>query len=568
MVSGDGQANPSPQEAEDLPITILHDKTLLLDVHNPKYEDARNSIAKFCELVKAPEHVHTYSLSPISLWNAAAQGISAEDVKIDLGRHARFGIPANLIDDIDTYMGRWGKIILEPSGRPDLLFLRFEDPYLEAEVIHIKLIAQHLKPLDEPGLFSMQTHFRGELKWELAKLGFPVEDRAGYDEGESLEIGLRNPSLSGEPFQLRDYQDEAAEVFFQAGSEKGGHGVIVLPCGAGKTIVALAAMAKVQAHTLILTSGTVAVRQWIREILDKTDLTEEQVGEYTGEVKNVRPVTVSTYQVVTHRKNRTSPFTHLEHLSRQPWGLLIYDEVHLLPAPMFRFTSGIQGVRRLGLTATLVREDHREAEVFGLIGPKKYDVPWKILEKREFIASAYCFEIRVGMNSESRTEYLEASKRKKFRIASENTEKLQVIQDLLRDHQDDHVLIIGQYVDQLKKISRTIKAPLIDGSMPSPKREKHFTDFREGRINVLVVSRVANFAIDLPSANVGIQVSGSFGSRQEEAQRLGRLLRPKDRDSIFYTLVSRDTVEQDFAVLRQRFLAEQGYRYSLEDRGP
>ena len=550
------------------PIIVQQDKTILLDVHHARYEEARDAIARFSELEKAPEHIHTYRISPISLWNAAAQGCSADDVKIDLGRFAQHGLPQTLLLDIDTYVSRYGKIRLERSPRPDRLFLRFEDPYLEKEVCNLKSIAATLRRLDEPGLYAIPTAFRGELKWELIKLGFPVEDVAGYTEGEPLELGLREVTRSGNRFTLRNYQREAVEIFHRSGSEYGGHGVIVLPCGSGKTIVGLAAMAAVGAETLIVATGTVAVRQWIREILDKTTLDESLVGEYTGDCKQIRPVTVTTYQMLTHRKSKLEAFEHLDQLTRRRWGLVLYDEVHLLPAPVFRFTAGIQSVRRLGLTATLVREDNLEADVFGLVGPKKYDVPWRVLERQQFIAEAQCFEIRVGIDASTREEYHLAEKRAKFRIASENPAKLAVLQSLLNEHVDDHVLIIGQYVGQLRTIAKEIGAPLIDGATPMRTREKLFEAFRNGRQRVLIVSRVANFAIDLPQANVGIQVSGTFGSRQEEAQRLGRLLRPKDRVSTFYTLVSRDTVEQDFALRRQRFLAEQGYRYLIEDRDP
>lgn len=555
-------------EQRDLPVTILHDKTILLDVHHPLYADARDSIARVSELEKAPEHVHTYRISPISLWNAAAQGLDADDVKIDLGRFAQHGLPKTLIDDIDNYIGRYGKIRLLRSGRPDRLFLRFDDPYLEQEVLHLKTIGPLLRRLDEPGLYAIKTELRGELKWELVKLGYPVDDQAGYSEGKLLDLELRKKTSEGREFALRDYQKEAVEIFHQSGSEKGGHGVIVLPCGSGKTVVGLGIIQKVGMHTLILASGTVAVRQWIREILDKTDLSEGMVGEYSGDRKEIRPVTVTTYQVLTHRKDKHSDFTHLNKVSNQPWGLVIYDEVHLLPAPVFRFTAGIQGLRRLGLTATLVREDNRELEVFGLIGPKKYDVPWKVLEKRDFIAEAHCFEIRVAMNASSWEQYHTSGKRAQFRIAAENPAKLDVLRGLLAEHEEDHVLVIGQYIGQLREIAKGLDVPLIDGSMPSKKREILFREFRDGTRRILVVSRVANFAIDLPEANVGIQVSGTFGSRQEEAQRLGRLLRPKNEQSIFYTVVSRDTCEQDFALLRQRFLAEQGYRYIIEDRDP
>jgi DNA excision repair protein ERCC-3 len=554
--------------ARDLPIIIQQDKSILLDVHHPLYEEARNSIARFSELEKAPEHVHTYRITPISLWNAAAQGASAADVKIDLGRFSRHGLPRTLLDDIDTYISRYGKIRLERSPRPDRLFLRFLDPWLEKEVASLKSLAPWFKTLDEPGLYSVPTALRGEIKWELIKLGYPIEDHAGFAEGAPLAIRLRERSLQGAPFALRDYQREAVEIFHQTGSDRGGHGVIVLPCGAGKTMVGLGIMERTASHTLILSTGTVAVRQWIREILDKTSLEPSQVGEYSGERKQIRPVTVSTYQILTHRESSVEPFKHLDELARQRWGLVIYDEVHLLPAPVFRFTAGIQSVRRLGLTATLLREDGREADVFGLVGPKKYDVPWRTLERREYIAEARCFEIRSALDASIRERYHLAPKRAKFRIASENPAKLPVLRSILDEHAQDHILIIGQYVEQLRAIAREIDAPLIDGSTPSVKRERLFADFRAGRRRVLVVSRVANFAIDLPQASVGIQVSGAFGSRQEEAQRLGRLLRPKEGGSVFYTLVSRDTVEQDFALLRQRFLAEQGYRYVIEDRDP
>jgi len=569
------------------PIIVQGDRTVLLEVANPLYEEARDVLARFAELEKSPEHIHTYRITPLSLWNAAAAGDTPESVLRDLARLSKYPLPGNLVADIRDYMSRYGRLkLLKEDGR---LLLRSDDPLLLTEVLHSKRLAPFLlRRLDEHTVL-VRGEMRGHLKQALVEFGWPAEDLAGYVPGAPLEFTLRELTLSGKRFVLRPYQHEAVEAYWAGGASKGGSGVVVLPCGAGKTIVGLAAMAKAQCHTLILCTGTNAVHQWISEILDKTTITPDQIGEYTGDVKEIRPITVTTYQILTYRPGRRKrkeaelqlsdygehtaraleeEYPHLALFNSRDWGLIIYDEVHLLPAPVFRITAEIQARRRLGLTATLVREDGRESDVFSLIGPKKCDVPWKVLEKQGWIATAECWEIRVHLAPEVRLEYAVAEdSRIKYRIAAENPIKEQVVERLVPMHRDDHVLIIGQYIEQLERLARRFNAPLITGKTPALEREKLYDRFRRGEIHLLVVSKVANFAIDLPEANVAIQVSGTFGSRQEEAQRLGRILRPKADGSQahFYTIVTRDTNDQDFAANRQLFLTEQGYRYTILD---
>lgn len=551
--------------AVDRPLIVQSDRSVLAEVDHPAYPDARNALCQFAELEKSPEHIHTYRITPLSLWNAAASGLSAQDIIEVLTRFARYGVPGNLETDIREFIGRYGRVRLVNCG--DELHLVSSDTALLAELWNHKQIAPVLSRRVAPDRIAIVRHMRGHVKQALIRIGFPVEDLAGYAEGTPLEIVLRSSLPSGAPFRLRAYQDEAARAFWAAGSERGGSGVIVLPCGAGKTIVGMAAMSMMRRQTLILTTSITAVRQWQRELVEKTMLAEDQIGEYSGELKQTRPVTITTYQMITYRPDQNGPFPHFELFTRGDWGLIIYDEVHLLPAPVFRITSEIQARRRLGLTATLVREDGREADVFSLIGPKRYDVPWKTLEAQGWIAQAECVEVRLPLPSEGRMEYALAEQRAKFRLASENPLKFPVVEALLERHREDLVLIIGQYLDQIHALAERINVPLITGKTPSTERDRLYDEFRSGAIRRLIVSKVGNFAIDLPDANVLIQVSGTFGSRQEEAQRLGRILRPKRDGTVakFYSLVTRETKEQEFAMNRQLFLTEQGYRYRIVD---
>ncbi len=547
------------------PLIVQSDRSLLLEVDHPFHDEARDALAQFAELEKSPEHIHTYRLSPLSLWNAAAAGLRFEDVVAALTRFSKYDLPPNVITDIHDYMNRYGRLKLTKEG--EMLLLSSSDAALITEVARHKRMAPYLIRQINPHTLHVDAARRGHIKQALIHIGFPAEDLAGYTEGSPLTLKLRPLTASTKPFSLRGYQQASVDAFYMGGSPSGGCGVIVLPCGAGKTIVGIGVIAALQRSTLILSPNTVAVRQWIHELLDKTTLDPSQIGEYTGERKDIRPITVSTYQILTYRPNEESDFPHFSLFTSQDWGLIIYDEVHLLPAPIFRITAEIQARRRLGLTATLVREDGREADVFGLIGPKRYDVPWRELERQGWIATAECHEIRVSLPEHERLEYAVAEDREKYRIAAENPVKLEIMEHLIAKHQDDQVLIIGQYIDQLKAIADRLGAPLLTGRTPNTQREKLYERFREGTLKRLVVSKVANFAIDLPDANVAIQVSGTFGSRQEEAQRLGRILRPKADGGIasFYTIVTRDTRDQDFSANRQLFLTEQGYRYLIED---
>jgi DNA excision repair protein ERCC-3 len=549
----------------DNPLTVQSDRTLLLEVEHPRYVEARNLLARFAELEKSPEFVHTYRITPLSVWNALAAGMTAGGILESLEALSRYDVPPSIATEIRGWTERYGKIRLE--RRDERLVLCSEDPLLLREIWSSSYARSLLgERLDETAIFVDDLH-RGRLKQALIKLGYPVRDLAGYVEGAPLEFALRENTRQGEPFHVRHYQREAAEIFHAGGAVTGGSGVVVLPCGAGKTIVGLAVMAKLRTHTLILCTNTTAVRQWIREILDKTTLSEEEVGEYTGKAKEIRPVTVSDYQILTYRRRKVDPFLHFDLVSGNDWGLILYDEVHLLPAPVFRVTAEIQARRRLGLTATLVREDGKEEDVFTLVGPKKYDVPWKVLEEQGWIAAASCIEVRVPLEDAMRGRYAVADGREKFRIASENDRKTEMVRRILERHRDDRVLIIGQYLDQLRRIAATFDAPLITGKTAQSTREQLYGKFRNGAITLLAVSKVGNFSVDLPDANVAIQVSGTFGSRQEEAQRLGRILRPKKQgtQALFYSLVTRDTRDQEFASKRQLFLTEQGYTYEIRD---
>ena len=545
------------------PLIVQSDKSVLLEVDNPIYEDARDSLARFAELVKSPEYVHTYRITPLSLWNAAAMGMSPEEVIGALEEFAKYPIPGNISREIIDYMSRYGMLSLYKEG-PDLLLL-CDNEDLAAEIGATKKIQEFIIDRVDEVTFRIDPAKRGFIKHALIEIGHPVEDVAGYVEGEHLPFELREVSLEGKRWGLRNYQEESVAIFYAGGGERGGSGVVVLPCGAGKTMVGIGAMHQLQTSTLILCPNVVAVRQWISELLDKTSLTPEDVGEYTGENKTVRPVTVATYQILTWRKSRDGPFEHFKLFEARNWGLIIYDEVHLLPAPVFRVTASIQATRRLGLTATLVREDEREEDVFSLIGPKRFDMPWKLLEDQGWIATAICYEIRLELPDGMRRKYALAADRKKYRIAAENPEKLEVIKKILAHHVNDNVLVIGMYLDQLQAIAEEVGAPLITGKTHNDERQRLYGLFRQGKVKVLIVSKVANFALDLPDANVAIQVSGTFGSRQEEAQRLGRILRPKSDGSFarFYSLVTKDTRDMDFSAKRQLFLTEQGYQYVI-----
>ncbi|MAF26957.1 MAG: helicase [Gemmatimonadetes bacterium] len=548
----------------DNPLIVQSDHTLLLEVNHPHAEAAREAVLPFTELLKSPEHVHTYRISPLSLWNAAAGGREADEVIETLDLYSRYPLPVNLVAEVRNQMGRYGRVELLPGGRGEIL-LAVRDQATAAEVFPDPALQPFILGKDGPCQLRVRALDRGEVKLALTGIGYPARDLVGFEDGDPLPIQLAETLSSGEEFALRPYQRRSIDAFHQNGSPEGGQGIVVLPCGAGKTIVGIGAMAQTGARTLILVTNIVAARQWIREILEKTDLTEDQIGEYNGATKEVRPVTVATYQILTHRRRRDGGFPHMDLFRSVNWGLVIYDEVHILPAPVFRATSEIQTRRRLGLTATLVREDGRETDVFSLIGPKCYEVPWRELEVHGWIAEAICSEIRVPFPDDIRPAYAAAEKRKKYRIAAENPVKGDVVDRILQQHPEDHVLIIGGYLDQLRTLAERLDAPIITGQVPSAEREVLYDAFRRGEIRVLVVSKVANFAVDLPDANVAIQVSGAFGSRQEEAQRLGRILRPKESVARFYSLVTSNSCEQEFALKRQLFLTEQGYGYGVLD---
>ncbi|MBG6225782.1 DNA excision repair protein ERCC-3 [Arthrobacter sp. CAN_A2] len=538
----------------DGPLIVQSDKTILLEVDHELATEARHAIAAFAELERAPEHVHSYRLTPLGLWNARAAGLDAERVLDTLLKYSRFPVPHALLIDIEDTMSRYGRLRLEKDPQHGLVLRTTDYPVLE-EVLHAKKIQPLLGPRIDGETVVVHSSQRGQLKQLLLKLGWPAEDFAGYVDGTPHPI-----VLDEDGWTLRPYQRLAVENFWSGGS-----GVVVLPCGAGKTLVGAAAMATSQTTTLILVTNTVSARQWKDELLKRTSLTEEEIGEYSGAVKQVRPVTIATYQVLTTRRGGLYP--HLELLDANDWGLIVYDEVHLLPAPIFKMTADLQARRRLGLTATLVREDGREGEVFSLIGPKRYDAPWKDIEAQGYIAPADCVEVRVDLPRDERVAYAMADDGDKYRLCATSDTKSDVVEKLVALHRGEQLLVIGQYIDQLDDLAARLDAPVIKGETPVKERQRLFDAFRAGEITVLVVSKVANFSIDLPEASVAVQVSGSFGSRQEEAQRLGRLLRPKTdgRAARFYTVVARDTLDQDFAAKRQRFLAEQGYAYRILD---
>jgi len=538
----------------DGPLIVQSDKTLLLDIDHPGSFECRRAIAPFAELERSPEHIHTYRLTNLGLWNARAAGHDAEQVIDTLIKYSRYAVPHSLLVDVAETMSRYGRLRLEADPVHGLILITKDSAVLE-EVIRAKKIAPLLGVRIDKETVAVHPSQRGAIKQSLLRLGWPAEDFAGYVDGQAHEIALVQKD-----WKIRPYQELAAEGFWHGGS-----GVVVLPCGAGKTIVGAAAMAHAKATTLILVTNTVAARQWRDELLKRTTLNEDEIGEYSGAKKEIRPVTIATYQVMTKKKNGV--YAHLDLFDTHDWGLIIYDEVHLLPAPIFRFTADIQSRRRLGLTATLVREDGMEGEVFSLIGPKRFDVPWKEIESQGYIAPAECVEVRVNLTEAERMLYATAEPEERYRYCSTTATKRKVVEALVERHAEDQVLVIGQYISQLDELSEVLGVPLIKGDTPVKERERLFAMFRTGEIKCLVVSKVANFSIDLPDATIAIQVSGAFGSRQEEAQRLGRILRPKSdgRGATFYSVVSRDTVDQDFAQNRQRFLAEQGYSYRIID---
>ncbi len=537
------------------------DRSILLEVAHPEAEAAREALASFAELVKSPEHLHTYRVTALSLWNASASGVAADGVLETLAQYSRYPVPQVVRVFITEQMGRFGRLVLVESEGD--LYLEADQPPLLTDLLNRTGLSAYLGERVSDVRAAVDPVFRGVLKQALAKLGWPLDDRAGFSPGASLPLGLRAIDTTGQPFQLRAYQEAAVDAFWGGGRASAGSGVIVLPCGAGKTLVGLGVMSQVQTHTLILTTSVAALHQWRRELLTRTTLTPDQIGEYTSGHKEVAPVTLTTYQMLSHRHQGTYP--HFPVMDRGEFGLIIYDEVHLLPAPIFRLTASLQTRRRLGLTATLVREDNHAEDVFSLIGPKRFDMPWRELEQQGWIAPALCHEIRVDMPPVVRDVYAAAEDRDQIRVAAENPAKVAVVDQLLDQHQGDLVLVIGQYLTQLEQLAAHLSAPLITGKTPIARREELYEAFRQGALRRLVVSKVANFAIDLPDANVAVQVSGTFGSRQEEAQRLGRILRPKSHggQAYFYTVVSQDTVELQFAQKRQLFLTEQGYRYRI-----
>ena len=536
------------------PLIVQSDKTALLEVDHPYASDARHDLAIFAELERAPEHIHTYRITKLGLWNARAAGHGSDYVLGVLDRYAKFAIPSSVRVDVQETMDRYGKLVIRRNSEGTLI-LTSESAAILLEASRSPRIAALLGQRISEDSFEVLAFARGSLKQELLKLGWPAEDLAGYTTGEPHAIALNQTN-----WNIRDYQTKAVEKFWDGGS-----GVVVLPCGAGKTIVGAAAMARAKTNTLVLVTNTVAARQWRAELIKRTTLKEDEIGEYSGSVKEVKPVTIASYQILTAK--RKGEYAHLALLNAKDWGLIVYDEVHLLPAPIFKMTADLQARRRLGLTATLVREDGKEGDVFSLIGPKRFDAPWKEIEAEGYIAPAECFEIRVDLPEQERLDYAIAEQDERYRMAATSKTKIPVIQKLMERHKGEPTLIIGQYLDQIEEVAALLKIPKITGETPVSERERLFQAFRDGTEPTLVVSKVANFSVDLPEASVAIQISGSYGSRQEEAQRLGRLLRPKadGRTASFYTLIARDTVDQDFAQNRQRFLAEQGYSYQILD---
>lgn len=566
----------------DNPLIVQGDRTLLLDVHAPLADECRNALIPFAELEKSPEHLHTYKLTPLSLWNAASAGFSAEDGVNVLQKYARYDVPSSVVSWMKEVASRFGVLRMVPAYEKDgenYLYLVCSSDFAFKEISRSKDAKNYLAPClydetlvaekieisdkEKQNCFILKLTDRGTVKQSLLRLAWPVKDEVQLRDGEPLEFSLRETTSKGVPLVIRDYQKKSAQALVGNKGPGTGFGTIVLPCGAGKTIVGMEVMNLLKTSTLIITTNISAVHQWIDELLDKSNLTRDDIAEYSGESKTIKPVTVATYQVLTWRPDKEGPYPHFSIFHQRPWGLIIYDEVHMLPAPVFRVVAELQAVRRVGLTATLVREDGCEGYVFSLVGPKRYDVPWKELEQDGWIAEAECIEVRLDLPYASELDYAVAEPRAKHRLASENPEKIHVTEEIIKRYPEDKILVIGQYIDQLQKIAELLKAPIITGKTPNGERDKIYADFRSGKIRVLVVSKVANFAIDLPDASLAIQVSGTFGSRQEEAQRLGRILRPKERKARFFTLITRKTVEEEFGSNRQKFLAEQGYAYRI-----
>ncbi|MCX7023125.1 MAG: DEAD/DEAH box helicase [Spirochaetes bacterium] len=547
------------------PLIVQSDMTILLDAHDPLFEEARVALSPFAVLEKSPEHMHTYRLTPLSLWNAASAGLGADAIENALARFSRYEVPSGVIHAARDFIARFGTLVLHDDPDADStseLFLECADPAVAAEIAASRRLVKYLVP--RPGGFGVLLADRGTVKQELIRLGRPVRDEARLSPGDPFTVSLRDTAASGSPFTLRPYQDDAVAAFMGGNTPGNGYGVIVLPCGSGKTVVGMAVMSAVGRKTLIVTTNIAAAHQWMDELHDKTAVAHDDIGEYSGERKIVKPITVATYQILTWRQEKGEEFPHFDLFRKQKWGLVIFDEVHLLPAPVFRVVAEIQAVRRLGLTATLVREDGHEEDVFSLVGPKRCDVPWKELERRGFIATAVCREVRIPLPQRDQIRYAAADQRARIRIAAENSRKVEAVLELVENHPEDRILVIGQYLDQLGALAQALKAPLITGKIPNPERERIYSDFKSGKERIIVVSKVANFAVDLPDASMAIQTSGTFGSRQEEAQRLGRILRPKKRNSYFYSLVSLYTIEEEFSSNRRRFLTEQGYRYAIE----
>ena len=563
------------------PLIVQGDRSLLLDVHAPLAEECRNALIPFAELEKSPEHLHTYRLTPLSLWNAASAGFSADDAAAVLQKYARYDVPQSVIAWIKETASRFGKITL--LAGPDIevpvkegsaekiiehyLYLKADSLPVYKEIFANHSVKKLLTASSDANApehsFLIHLTDRGTIKQLLLQAGWPVKDQVALTDGEPLDVSLRQITAAGQPLQIREYQTGAARALVGDKGPGTGFGTIVLPCGAGKTIVGMTIMDMLKTSTLIITTNISAVHQWIDELLDKTNLTRDQIAEYSGESKTIKQVTVATYQVLTWRPDKEGPYPHFSIFHERPWGLIIYDEVHMLPAPVFRVVADLQAVRRVGLTATLVREDGCEGYVFSLVGPKRYDVPWKELERDRWIATAECVEVRIDLPAYQEIDYAVAGTREKHKIASMNPKKLPIVSQIINKFPDDKILVIGQYLQQLDEIVKELGCPIITGKTPTVERDRIYNDFREGKIRVLVVSKVANFAIDLPDASLAIQVSGTFGSRQEEAQRLGRILRPKERKSRFFTLITRNTVEEEFGSNRQKFLAEQGYEYKI-----
>ena len=541
----------------DKPLMVQSDKTMLLDVHSPSFQDCRNDIIAFSDLVKSPEHIHTYTLSPLTLWNAVSSGLDSNEIIRRLKKWSRYEIDERVLFFIEDTAIRYGEFILTEEDQ-DTLRLSVKRERFFLTLLSEVTLKKYLKKGDG-NYFLLSKLDRGTVKAKMVKMGFPVDDRIPLKKGGELSFDLKDT------VEVRDYQKDSVDAFLSSG----GYGTIVLPCGSGKTIVGIETAVRLKTNTLILCPNVSSVHQWIRELLDKTTLTEDQIGEYSGEKKTIKPVTVCTYQVLTYttkneKSEETDPvYPHFSLFSDNNWGLVIYDEVHMLPAPVFRITAELQSIYRLGLTATLIREDGREDEVFSLVGPKRYDTPWAELTQKGYIAKAYCHEVRIPLPHTLELEYALATKKDKYRIASQNPLKIKVAQEILKNHQGESIIIIGQYLEQLQVFKEHFGYPMITGSTSNKKRDELYDKFRRGEEKVMIVSKVANFAVDLPDASVAIEISGSFGSRQEEAQRLGRILRPKARDSHFYTIVTEYSQEEEFASNRQKFLSEQGYSYSI-----